>query len=94
LRFAQSTTLGRKVSDEFTVPLCRGHHREIHRSGNEVAWWKKAGVDPTVPARALWLESHPLPTASGDEQSRAEPDRRIKQGPNDRTKPIFDVGPP
>ena len=73
LRFAQSRTLGRKVSDEFTVPLCRGHHREIHRCGNEAAWWKKAGVDPTVPARALWLESHPLPTGSGDEQSRTRP---------------------
>ena len=92
LRFAQSRTLGRKVSDEFTVPLCRGHHREIHRSGNEAAWWKKVGVDPTVPARALWLESHPLPTASGDEQSRAEPDQRIKRGPNDKTKPFFDMG--
>jgi hypothetical protein len=27
LRFTQSRALGRKVSDEFTVPLCRGHHR-------------------------------------------------------------------
>jgi hypothetical protein len=93
LRFAQSRTLGRKVSDEFTVPLCRGHHREIHRCGNEAAWWKKVGVDPTILARALWLESHPLPTASGDEQSREEPDQRIKQGSNDKTKPFFDVGP-
>ena len=33
LRFAQRRALGRKVSDEFTVPLCRGHHREAHRSG-------------------------------------------------------------
>ena len=40
LRFAQSPALGRKVSDEFTVPLCRGHHREIHRCGDEAAWWK------------------------------------------------------
>jgi ERF superfamily len=93
LRFAQSRTLGRKVSDEFTVPLCRGHHREIHRCGDEAAWWKKVGVDPTVSARALWLESHPLPMTSGDSQSTAEPDRRTKQGPNDKTKPIFDVGP-
>lgn len=61
LRFAQSPALGRKVSDEFTVPLCRGHHREVHRSGDEAAWWQKAGIDPTVTARALWLETHPLP---------------------------------
>jgi hypothetical protein len=39
LRFLQSTALGRKVSDEFAVPLCRGHHREVHRQGNEAAWW-------------------------------------------------------
>jgi hypothetical protein len=30
LRFAQGRALGRKVSDEFTVPLCRTHHRELH----------------------------------------------------------------
>ena len=64
LRFAQSPALGRKVSDEFTVPLCRGHHREVHHCGDEAAWWNKAGIDPTVTARALWLETHPLPTIS------------------------------
>ena len=61
LRFAQSRALGRKVSDEFTVPLCRGHHREVHRHGDEAAWWRNAGIDPTVSARALWLTSRPLP---------------------------------
>jgi len=64
LRFAQSRALGRKVSDEFTVPLCRGHHREVHHCGDEPAWWKKAGIDPTVSARALWLQTHPLLTSS------------------------------
>jgi len=61
LRFAQSPTLARKVSDEFTVPLCRGHHRELHRCGDEAAWWRKAGIDPTIAARLLWLKTHPLP---------------------------------
>jgi hypothetical protein len=60
LRFAQSPALGRKVSDEFTVPLCRGHHREVHRCGDESAWWIKGGIDPTAAARALWLKTHPL----------------------------------
>jgi hypothetical protein len=64
VRFAQSRALGRKVSDEFTVPLCRGHHREVHRSGNEAAWWTNVGIDPTIAARGLWLETHPLPTIS------------------------------
>jgi hypothetical protein len=66
LRFAQKRALGRKVSDEFTVPLCRGHHRELHRWGDEAAWWTKLGLDPTVTARALWLESHPQPGQMND----------------------------
>ena len=61
LQFAQSRALGRKVSDEFTVPLCRGHHREVHHCGDEAAWWNGTGIDPTVTARALWLQTHPLP---------------------------------
>ena len=54
LRFAQPCALGRKVSDEFTVPLCRTHHRELHRSANETAWWRIANVDPLKTARKLW----------------------------------------
>jgi hypothetical protein len=61
VRFAQARALGRKVSDEFTVPLCRGHHREVHRCGDEAAWWRKLRIDPVSAARALWLKSHPLP---------------------------------
>jgi hypothetical protein len=63
LRFAQSRALGRKASDEFTVPLCRTHHREIHHCGDESSWWRNTEVDPLATARALWLETHPLPTA-------------------------------
>ena len=66
LRFAQSRALGRKVSDEFTVPLCRGHHREVHRCGDEAAWWRNARIDPIVTARTLWIETHPL--ASGQDK--------------------------
>ena len=57
---------GRKVSDEFTVPLCRGHHREVHHCGDEATWWKAASVDPTVTAGALWRETHPLATGRGE----------------------------
>jgi hypothetical protein len=46
LRFAQPRALGRKVSDEFTVPICRLHHRELHRHGDEGAWWAGAKIDP------------------------------------------------
>jgi hypothetical protein len=60
LRFAQYPALGRKVSDEFTVPLCRVHHREVHRGGNESEWWTRSGVDPLAIASALWSQTHPL----------------------------------
>ena len=66
LRFTQRRALGRKVSDEFTVPLCRGHHREVHHSGDEATWWQTAGIDPTKVACALWLETHPLREARRD----------------------------
>jgi hypothetical protein len=60
LRFAQSRALGRKVSDEFTVPLCRGHHHELHRHGDEAKWWNNAAIDPLLHARTLWRVTHPL----------------------------------
>ena len=31
IKFAEQRAMGRKVSDRFTVPLCRLHHRELHR---------------------------------------------------------------
>jgi hypothetical protein len=71
LRFAQDRALGRKVSDEFTVPLCRGHHREVHRSTDEATWWEKACIDPTLNARTLWLQTHPLLTNSNISASDA-----------------------
>jgi len=78
LRFAQSQALGRKVSDEFTVPLCRLHHREIHRCGDEAAWWKKTGVDPTAAARALWLKTHPLPSIIGQTDSKSQDEPNLE----------------
>ncbi len=58
LRFAQPRALGLKVSDEFTVPLCNGHHDELHRTGDERAWWARHGIiDPLKFAARLWAAS-------------------------------------
>ena len=54
LRFVQPRALGRKVSDEYAVPLCRTHHREVHRQGDEAAWWASAGIDALAVAHRLW----------------------------------------
>jgi hypothetical protein len=58
IRFAQPRALGRKVSDEFTVPVCRTHHREIHRHGDEAAWWERHSLEPLSTANRLWRHSH------------------------------------
>ena len=57
LTFTQPRALGRRVSDEFTIPVCRVHHRELHRSGNESAWWHRLNIDPLPVALKLWQQS-------------------------------------
>jgi hypothetical protein len=84
LRFAQSRALGRKVSDEFTVPLCRGHHREVHRHGDEQTWWRTSGIDPTAAARGLWLKNHPLLIAPTVADSTDSTKDRTNSGPQSR----------
>jgi hypothetical protein len=79
LRFMQPRALGRKASDEFAVPLCRIHHRLVHRVGNEAAWWKDAGIDPVKAARQLWRQ-----TRVNDPQDRHQP----SLAPRPETRPI------
>jgi hypothetical protein len=65
LRFGQPRALGRRVSDEFIVPLCRVHHRDLHRRGDEKQWWKATSIDPMEVAQRLWRE-----TRGGDNHRR------------------------
>lgn len=59
---------GRKVSDEFTVPLCRSHHQALHRLGNEKAWWADMQISPLPVASELWaaspVDDHANPTVA------------------------------
>jgi ERF superfamily len=75
LTFTQPRALGRRVSDEFTVPVCRIHHRELHRSGDEAGWWHKLNIDPVPVALRLWKHSQagvgPSLTREGVMQSNA-----------------------
>ena len=57
LRFTQPRAMGLKVSDEFTVPLCRIHHRDVHSVGDEVAWWERRAIDPLTTSRVLWVST-------------------------------------
>jgi hypothetical protein len=64
IKFAEPRALGRKISDRFTVPVCRLHHRELHRRGNERAWWQGYGIAPLDVAAALWQTTHTVETAA------------------------------
>ena len=67
IRFAQPRALGRKVSDEFTVPVCRTHHRELHTYGDEASWWVGVNVEPVTAALQLWRRSHPIDRELADD---------------------------
>src|SRR5262249_21674733 len=77
IRFVQPRALGRKASDEFAVPLCRSHHRAVHRAGDEKAWWKQAGIDPVKVARKLWKHTR-------IDEGRIEPEPTAQSTPADR----------
>jgi ERF superfamily len=96
VRFAQSPALGRKVSDEFTVPLCRGHHREVHRCGDEPVWWLKVRINPMVQARAFWLQTHPVPMNPNEKVDQSSGKRQRSSDERvaiSETNPIPGAGP-
>jgi hypothetical protein len=74
LTFTQPRALGRRVSDEFIVPVCRVHHRELHRSGDEAAWWRRLNIDPLPVALKLWQQTR-------SDQAPAPPDPRTEPKP-------------
>jgi hypothetical protein len=73
LTFTQPRALGRRVSDELIVPVCRVHHRELHRSGDELAWWRRLNIDPIPIALRLWQHTrvNVAPTAQHVTQTEA-----------------------
>ena len=58
IRYAQPRALGRKVSDEWTIPLCAIHHRALHDVGDEETWWNQQKLDPLKEAERLWQMNH------------------------------------
>jgi hypothetical protein len=83
LRFAQPRALGLKVSDEFVVPLCRGHHRQVHQSGNEAAWWNDLEIDALEIADSLWQESHGVQSTVRGDLTEAIQAEIVAAAPND-----------
>ena len=76
VKFAEQRAMGRKVSDEYTVPLCRLHHRELHRHGDERKWWQQLRIDPLIAASAFWNKTRStqsIGTVSHPDQVNATP---------------------
>ena len=85
LRFIQPSALGHRVSDEFTVPLCRVHHRDLHRQGDEAEWWGKLSIDPVPVGLKLWQHTRvngtAIPISGGTELGSATATQASQQGP-------------
>jgi hypothetical protein len=91
IKFAEQRAMGRKVSDKYTVPICRLHHRELHRRGNERAWWKGKGIEPLPIAASLWARTHAIEPAAAEPTERpAELNAKqpALESLNNETKPI------
>jgi hypothetical protein len=104
IKFAEQRAMGRKVSDKFTVPVCRLHHRELHRRSNERGWWQSQGIDPLAVAATLWARTHAVAPADaeivGDRDRSSEINTQLDgrhtsntaavadRRQNDETKPI------
>jgi ERF superfamily len=84
LRHVQPRALGRRASDEFAVPLCRVHHRAVHRAGDERAWWTATGIDPLKVARKLWKHTRV-------NEGRFRPNHLEQGAPSDRPLGLPDL---
>jgi hypothetical protein len=70
--------------------------RELHRRGNERAWWEKQEIDPLPDATNLWAKTHETASPANPAAHTNFPVNfngkhvgaavRIQ---NDKTKPIF-----
>jgi hypothetical protein len=89
IRFAEQRAMGRKVSDRFTVPICRLHHRELHRRGNERAWWQSQGIDPLMLAADLWCRTHAAEPVAADGPIECNGATVGSPPQNNETKPIL-----
>jgi hypothetical protein len=78
----------------------RLHHRDLHRRGNERAWWERQRIEPLHVAAKLWDQTHAAaPAAANIAGDRPTPIDEKRNGhcrinaasrpPTDETKPIL-----
>ena len=97
IKFAELQAMGRKVSDRFAVPLCRLHHRDLHRRGNERMWWQSLRIEPLPIAAMLWETTHAVASDAAKNSAKvdAPPSERemgsFLSNRNDKTNPIVET---
>ena len=100
VKFAEQRAMGRKVSDKFVVPVCRLHHRDLHRRGDERTWWAEHEIEPLAVAASLWGQTRKTASEIGEPSedrrsakmngSRFALDaKRRRQSKSNETKPIL-----
>ena len=79
--------MGSKSSDEYALPLCALHHRDLHDHGNEREWWTSKNIEPVDAALNLWVQ-----TQSERSKSENAPAARGK-GPDRTTEAAQTLSP-
>lgn len=64
--------MGYKSPDRYAVPLCNGHHRELHRLGDESSFFLRYGIDPYRWVRDVNLRFWAQPIA-GEQYGNIKP---------------------
>jgi hypothetical protein len=80
LKFARPTALGRKASDDFTVPLCSTQRLEFHTHGDERVWWATQRINASKVAEETWLTNSARPLMQG-RSTEARKLRELPSGP-------------
>ena len=85
LRFAQPRRWAARSATSSRCCLCRSHHRDRHRTGNDMRWWAQFGIQPMSIAYKLWIQTHPIPTSANpagpDIKARATAAEAIDKAP-------------
>jgi DNA recombination protein Rad52 len=71
LMFVQPRARGLKTSDEWAVPLCAAHHRELHDHGDEQVFWESRAIDAERAAQTLWTQTRTGTDANAEGEAAA-----------------------
>jgi hypothetical protein len=69
----------------------RGHHRELHQAGNEVAWWHNFNIKALENAKILWDQSRTKQSPAQELRGACNETDRNKSGTHGNAATINDA---